>query len=102
MDMTHGALAVWHVAEGDMVQCGAALFDIETDKAAMEVEAPASGRLHHITAKLGDKVPVGSILAWIYPEGLDAGQAPQGLPCSRSQQRVLLHGFTADSQLWAP
>ena len=45
MDMTHGTLAVWHVAEGEMVTKGAALFDIETDKAAMEVEAPASGRL---------------------------------------------------------
>ena len=76
MDMTHGTLAVWHVAEGDMVQRGAALFDIETDKAAMEVEAPATGRLHHITAKVGDKVPVGSTLAWIYPEGMAAGQAP--------------------------
>lgn len=76
MDMTHGTLAVWHVTEGDMVQQGAPLFDIETDKAAMEVEAPATGRLHHITAKPGDKVPVGSTLAYIYPEGLAAGQAP--------------------------
>jgi pimeloyl-ACP methyl ester carboxylesterase/biotin carboxyl carrier protein len=70
MDMTHGTLAVWHMAEGDLVQQGAALFDIETDKAAMEVEAPATGRLHHISAKPGDKVPVGSTLAWIYPEGM--------------------------------
>lgn len=76
MDMTHGTLAVWHLAEGEMVQQGAPLFDIETDKAAMEVEAPATGRLHHISAKTGDKVPVGSILAWIYPEGLAVGQAP--------------------------
>ncbi len=76
MDMTHGTLAVWHVAEGAMVQQGAPLFDIETDKAAMEVEAPATGRLHYITAKIGDKVPVGSTIAYIYPEGLAAGQAP--------------------------
>ncbi len=76
MDMTHGTLAVWHVAEGDLVQQGAALFDIETDKAAMEVEAPATGRLHHISAKPGDKVPVGSILAYIYPDGMTVGQAP--------------------------
>ncbi len=76
MDMTHGTLAVWHVADGARVERGAALFDIETDKAAMEVEAPATGRLHHITAKVGDKVPVGSTLAWIYPDGMAAGQAP--------------------------
>ena len=64
------------MAEGQLVKKGAALFDIETDKAAMEVEAPATGRLHHIIATVGDKVPVGSTLAWIYPEGMAAGQAP--------------------------
>ncbi len=69
MDMTHGTLAVWHVAEGQAVTKGAALFDIETDKAAMEVEAPASGTLHHIAAASGDKVAVGSIVAWIYAPG---------------------------------
>ena len=69
MDMTHGTLAIWHVAEGDVVTQGAALFDIETDKAAMEVEAPATGRLHGVTAGPGDKVPVGSIIAMIYAEG---------------------------------
>lgn len=77
MDMSHGTLAVWHVAEGEFVAKGAALFDIETDKAAMEVEAPASGRLYHIVAKPGDKVPVGSVVAYIYPQGMSVGAAPQ-------------------------
>lgn len=69
MDMSHGTIAVWHVAEGDHVAKGAALFDIETDKAAMEVEAPATGRLHTITASPGDKVAVGTVIALIYAEG---------------------------------
>jgi pyruvate dehydrogenase E2 component (dihydrolipoamide acetyltransferase) len=69
MDMTHGTLAVWHVAEGAIVEKGAALFDIETDKAAMEVEAPASGRLHAIAAKPGDRVAVGSVVALILADG---------------------------------
>ena len=76
MDMTHGTFAVWHVAEGELVKQGAPLFDIETDKAAMEVEAPATGRLHHISAKPGDKIPVGTIVAWIYPEGIAVGLPP--------------------------
>ena len=74
MDMTHGTLAVWHVAEGEPVKQGAPLFDIETDKAAMEVEAPASGRLYHVTAKPGDKLPVGTVMAWIYPDGMAASR----------------------------
>jgi pyruvate/2-oxoglutarate dehydrogenase complex dihydrolipoamide acyltransferase (E2) component len=77
MDMAHGTLATWHVAEGETVKQGAPLFDIETDKAAMEVEAPASGQLHHIVAKPGDKVAVGSVIAWIYPEGATLGARPK-------------------------
>lgn len=76
MDMTHGTLATWHVKPGDVVQKGAALFDIETDKAAMEVEAPATGRLHHVLAEPGTKVPVGSVVAWLYAEGEAVDTAP--------------------------
>jgi pyruvate dehydrogenase E2 component (dihydrolipoamide acetyltransferase) len=75
MDMSHGTIAVWHVAEGDAVSKGEALFDIETDKAAMEVEAPATGRLRHIAAEPGARVAVGTVLAWIYAEGEVEGEA---------------------------
>jgi pyruvate dehydrogenase E2 component (dihydrolipoamide acetyltransferase) len=78
MDMTSGILSVWHVAEGDEVAKGAPLFDIETDKAAMEVESPASGRLHHISAPEGADVPVGQPVAWIYAEGEAVGPVPAG------------------------
>lgn len=72
MDMTHGTLATWHVAEGDYVEKGEPLFDIETDKAAMEVEAPASGRLSAVTAQPGDRIPVGSVVAFLLAEGENA------------------------------
>ncbi len=76
MDMTHGTLAVWHVAEGGVVAKGAALFDIETDKAAMEVESPANGTLHGVSARPGDKVAVGTVVAWIYAVGEAIGAVP--------------------------
>jgi pyruvate dehydrogenase E2 component (dihydrolipoamide acetyltransferase) len=76
MDMATGKLAVWHVAEGETVKKGAALFDIETDKAAMEVEAPATGRLHHILAAPGETVAVGKPVAFIYAEGEAVGTSP--------------------------
>ncbi len=77
MDMSHGTLSTWHVAEGDLVRQGAPLFDIETDKAAMEVESPATGYLHGVTAKPGDKVPVGTTIAWLYAEGEAVGLPPK-------------------------
>ena len=76
MDMTHGTLAAWHVEPGGRVAKGAPLFDIETDKAAMEVEAPASGRLGAVTAGPGSRVPVGTVIALIYAEG-EAAEAAE-------------------------
>ncbi|MEM9442606.1 MAG: acetoin dehydrogenase dihydrolipoyllysine-residue acetyltransferase subunit [Pseudomonadota bacterium] len=68
MDMLSGRIVAWHVASGDKVEKGAPLFDIETDKAAMEVEAPASGILHH-RIDPGVDVPIGRPVAWLYEEG---------------------------------
>ena len=80
MDMASGTLAVWHIAEGAPVEKGEALFDIETDKSAMEVESPASGILHHISAVSGQVVAVGTAMAWIYAAGEVVGAAPKTDP----------------------
>ena len=50
---------------------GPTLFEIETDKAAMEVEAPASGVLKFVAASEGDVLPVGACIGWIVAEGED-------------------------------
>lgn len=78
MDMTHGTFATWHVAEGERVAQGAPLFDIETEKAAMEVEAPIGGHLHHVAARPGDRIAVGTTIAWLYAEGEEVGPPPEG------------------------
>lgn len=75
MDMASGKLATWHVAPGDWVEKGAPLFDIETDKAAMEVEASASGFLHHVIAE-GTDVPIGATVAWLYGKDEAVGEPP--------------------------
>jgi pyruvate dehydrogenase E2 component (dihydrolipoamide acetyltransferase) len=75
MDMARGKFALWHVKEGGSVAKGAPLFDIETDKSAMEVESPAAGRLHHVTAKPGEEIDVGTTIAWIFGEGETIGIA---------------------------
>ncbi|MGQ0564726.1 MAG: dihydrolipoamide acetyltransferase family protein [Gemmobacter sp.] len=69
MDMVRGRLSVWHVAEGEAVTQGQPLFDIETDKAAMEIESPATGRLGTVLAQPGQDVDVGATVAWVYAEG---------------------------------
>ena len=75
MDMASGKIAVWHIAEGEAVKKGDPLFDIETDKAAMEVEAPADGILHH-TAPEGTEIRIGQPCAWLYSVGEAVGAQP--------------------------
>ena len=62
-----GTLATWHKNVGDSVTRDELLVDIETDKAAMEVESPATGYLHQIAARAGDKVAVGTTIAMLDP-----------------------------------
>ncbi|MGO4869494.1 MAG: acetoin dehydrogenase dihydrolipoyllysine-residue acetyltransferase subunit [Roseiarcus sp.] len=68
MDMATGKMGRWLVAEGERVREGQLLFEIETDKAAMEVEAPASGVLRAVRAQAGEVLPVGSVIGWIVGE----------------------------------
>lgn len=69
MDMATGRISRWYVDEGAAVKKGDLLFEIETDKAAMEIDAPASGTIRDITGKEGIDIPVGEAVAWIYAEG---------------------------------
>ncbi|MGO4408101.1 dihydrolipoamide acetyltransferase family protein, partial [Bosea sp. RAF48] len=69
MDMSTGRISKWFFADGAKVEKGDVLFEIETDKAAMEVDAPAGGVLRGITGKEGIDIAVGSTVAWIYKDG---------------------------------
>lgn len=75
MDMTSGKVMTWHAGEGERVKKGSALFVIETDKAAMEIESETDGYLHHRVPD-GTEVAIGSPVAWIYAEGEEVGEAP--------------------------
>lgn len=64
-----GTLLKWLKAEGQMTTRGEPLMEIETDKATVEIEAPASGVLAQMSAKAGDVVPVGQRIALILAPG---------------------------------
>ncbi|QKD01600.1 pyruvate dehydrogenase complex dihydrolipoamide acetyltransferase [Mesorhizobium loti] len=81
MDMATGQISRWFAEEGATVKKGDVLFEIETDKAAMEIDAPASGVLRDVTGREGVDIPVGAPVAWIYADGevygTDAAEAKQ-------------------------
>jgi pyruvate dehydrogenase E2 component (dihydrolipoamide acetyltransferase) len=83
MDMATGNISAWHARDGDRVQKGQPLFDIETDKAAMEIEAPADGILKLAPLGDGKNIPIGTVVAVIYAEGEEAKAVAPTLATSR-------------------
>lgn len=77
MNQETGTLLRWHKAEGDTVTKGEPLMEVATDKTDVEIEAPASGVLRRVTAREGDEVPVGQVIALIAAaDEVVAGAAP--------------------------
>lgn len=75
-DMAEGTLVRWVIAEGDQVEKGQVLAEIETDKATVEVESSASGRMHRHLVEQNAVVPVGSPIAVIAQPGEEVGDLP--------------------------
>ncbi|HEY8490459.1 MAG TPA: dihydrolipoamide acetyltransferase family protein [Dehalococcoidia bacterium] len=71
-DMKEGKVVSWRKREGDQVQEGEIIADIETDKAVVEMEAFASGVLGRIVVPEGETVPVGTVIAYL----VEPGEAP--------------------------
>jgi pyruvate dehydrogenase E2 component (dihydrolipoamide acetyltransferase) len=69
MGQETGKLVAWRKKEGESVVKGGPLLEVETDKAVLEVEAPADGILTGVKAKEGDVIPVGQRIAWIVRAG---------------------------------
>ncbi len=65
LTMEEGTIIRWLKAEGEKVVKGEPLFEVQTDKVNMEVEAPASGILGKILAAEGETVPVVQVIAYI-------------------------------------
>ncbi|MFN8603626.1 MAG: dihydrolipoamide acetyltransferase family protein [Candidatus Binatia bacterium] len=69
--MEEGKILRWLKREGDRVEAGELLVEVETDKADMEVESSASGVLKQVKLAEGQTAPVGAVIAVI-----EAGDGP--------------------------
>ena len=68
--MTEGNIVGWLKKEGDKVEPGDTLAEVETDKATMELDSPAEGVILHIAVKEG-AVPINAVIAVIGKQGED-------------------------------
>lgn len=69
-----------HVAAGDRVAAEDPLITLETDKASMDVPAPAAGTVRSLAIKAGDKVSEGSDVLVLLAEGGSGAPAPEPAP----------------------
>src|ERR1700680_1362272 len=73
--VAEGKVTNWCKAVGDTVKAGENLFEIETDKVSMEIQAIAGGVLSEIRVPVGEIAPVGAVVA-VIGDGGEAGARP--------------------------
>lgn len=96
MTMKTGKLSKWYKSEGDQVEEGGDLFEVETEKITNKIEAPAGGILFQIVVREGEVVPVGTIVGVIAEpgekperiEGIQAGEVEERKPAAAAAPKA--------------
>lgn len=99
-----GKLVRWFKREGEAVTKGEPLMEVETDKAAVEVESPATGTLAGITAAEGEDITVGLAIAMILAPGesLPVAQPKAAAPSPKQPAAPAAEAAKPDSVPAAP
>ncbi|MDZ7692729.1 MAG: pyruvate dehydrogenase complex dihydrolipoamide acetyltransferase [Balneolaceae bacterium] len=82
--MEEGVIAKWNVKEGDKVEAGDIIAEVETDKATMEVEVFDAGTVLKILAEEGEAVPLGEPMVIMGEEDEDISELLESIE-SRSK-----------------
>jgi pyruvate dehydrogenase E2 component (dihydrolipoamide acetyltransferase) len=78
--METGRIERWLKREGDAIAVGDVLYEVQTEKATVDVEATAAGTLARIVAAEGDELPVGALVAVV----ADPGEQPTDADIDRA------------------
>ena len=84
--MEAGTIVRWLKSEGDTVEKGEALYELDTDKVTQEVEADAGGVLLKILAGEGEEIEVGKRIAVIGEEGEEVPVAEE--PAAKAEKKA--------------
>src|SRR5262249_10908760 len=98
-----GKIISWLKKEGDAINKGEPLLEIETDKAVVEIEATADGVLAGVKSHEGHVVPVRVTIAWIVAPGeKPPADEPTSTPSARKISESALASQTSASAKAAP
>lgn len=89
-------LISWYKQEGDVVTKDEPLFVVETDKATLDIEAPASGILSRVGARAGDEIAALSCIAVIQAPG-ETLEAAAVSPSSQASPAVVMRSASAEA-----
>ena len=78
-DMEAGTVLEWYVKPGDTVERGDIVALVDTSKAEIEVEIFEGGVIDELLVPVGERVPVGTVLATLHPVGAEV-PVPVGAP----------------------
>lgn len=93
-DMIEGTLVQWKKQAGDHVAKGEIIAEVDTEKAAIDVESHATGTIERLLTQPGDKVPVGTVMAVIREDGSPrTAPAPVSQPARPETVTTPLHGL---------
>ncbi len=85
--MTSGKIVRWLKNEGDQVEKGEIILEIESEKTSFELEAEASGILSKIMYQAGDEVPVGTAIAFILKPGEKAPEVEKPVKVEAKEEK---------------
>ena len=97
LTMTEGAVVEWTIAPGSRFAAGDTLFVVESDKAAVEFDAPADGVLHQILVPVGTTVAVGTEIGTWSLDG-DTGDAATAAATVGTTPQVAVPAAAASAQ----
>ena len=75
-DMDEGTLLEWRVAPGQAVKKGDIVAVVDTSKAAIDVEVWVDGTVRELLTKVGEKIPVGTVMARLLVPGEQVVEIP--------------------------
>jgi pyruvate dehydrogenase E2 component (dihydrolipoamide acetyltransferase) len=79
-DMQTAVFVEWHRQEGDTIRRGDLLYAVETDKAAVDVEAEADGILAGIAARPDQEIAIGQVIAYLLAPGEEVPRPTSDAP----------------------
>ena len=100
--IAEGEIVKWLVNVGDNVKEHQSVVEVMTDKATVEVPAPASGRITRLLAKAGEVVPVGKVIFSLTTTGAPAAPSREEAPAPAIPARAPAPATAAAASTHAP